>query len=193
MLKGLGPSSIPIGGYGMRRMVTMAAIGAVLGVSGLAAAQTPDYTPHNFSFRVGANFPLDDNLRDLGNALFALGADYRIDRPFWPGGETFFSLDWFGKSTTGSKGNVFPLMVNHKWFGGTGIQAPEEGRRSYFFAGLGAVFIDVGSSDTVLGARGGIGVELGPSFFAEGTLYLSDKSSTNVRATSVAIWLGYRF
>ena len=178
----------------MRRFINLAAIGAALTVCGVASAQeTRDYTPVNFAFRLGVALPIDDNLSSLGDTLFAVGVDYRIDRPFFPNGETFFSIDWFGKSTSGAKGNVFPVNVNHKWFtSGTGLPTTDE-TRAYFFAGVGAVIIDVGTSDTVLGARAGIGVELGTYFFAEGAFYISDKGAGNVRSTAAALYLGYRF
>jgi hypothetical protein len=178
----------------MRRFINLAAIAAALSICGSAAAQgtNRDYTPSNFSFRIGGAFPIDDNLSDLGNSLFAAGIDYRIDRPFFPNGETFFSVDWFGRTTSGTKGNVFPVNINHKWF--TNPLPTSEDRRSYFFAGVGAVFIDVASAaDTVLGARAGVGLELGPYFFAEGAFYISDKSGGNVRSTAAAVYLGYRF
>lgn len=180
----------------MRRFMNLAAVAAVLGVSGATFAQeeTRDYTPHGFSFRIGVNLPIDEELSDaLGNSLFAFGIDYRIDRPFFPNGETYFSVDWFGRNSTGQKGNLFPVNINHKWFT-TATGLPTSGdNRSYFFAGVGAVFVDVVQSDTVIGARAGVGVELGPYFFTEGAFYVSDRANGNIRATSAAIYLGYRF
>ena len=179
----------------MRRFIKGAAIAAVMTAGGSALAQTtnPDYTPVNLSFRIGAAWPLDDNLSNVSDVLFAAGADWRLDRSFFPNGETYFSLDWFGRSgSQGTKGNVFPVCINQKWWtGDPGIDTG--GRRAYIFAGVGAFFIDVTTSDTVIGVRGGLGVELGPYFFTEVAGYTSDKGNGNVRGTAVAAYLGYRF
>ena len=179
----------------MRRFIKGAAIAAAIGVgaAGFGQSTTNDYTPTNLSLRIGAAWPLDDNLSDISDVLFAAGVDWRLDRPFFAGGETYFSLDWFGRSTSGQNGNVFPVCINHKWFtSGTGLQTAED-RRTYFFAGVGAFFVDVGSSDTVIGARGGLGLELGPYFFAEVAGYISDKTSTSVRGPAIAAYVGYKF
>lgn len=174
----------------MRRFLNLAGLAGTLAVSGLASAQTGgSYYPINLSLRLGAVFPIDDRMSDLGNSLFGLGIDYRIDKSFFEGGETFFSLDWFTGTTTGRKGNIFPIMVNQKWF----TRGAEEGGRSYVFVGAGAVIVDVSGSDTVLGARAGAGMELGQAFFAEGTFYVSDRAKGDLRNTAVALWLGYRF
>ncbi|MFY9235195.1 MAG: hypothetical protein WAO58_12140 [Fimbriimonadaceae bacterium] len=175
----------------MRRYLNLAALVGALAVSGISSGQS-NYYPINLSFRAGGVFPIDDNLADLGNSLFGLGIDYRIDKPFFEGGETFFSLDWFSGTTTGRKGNVFPVMVNQKWYTRQSEDG-SEGSRSYFFLGAGAVFIDVAGSDTVIGLRGGVGVELGSAFFTEGTFFISDRARGDVRATAAGVYLGYRF
>lgn len=174
----------------MRRLITLAALA---GVAAISAAQSPDYYPANLSFRLGAAFPLESQLSDkVGRSLFALGVDYRLNRPLLADGESYISVDWLFGTTSGRKGNVFPFNINHRWYTNTGIDAGP-GRRSYFFLGVGGVVVDVGTADTVLGARGGVGVELSESLFAEGTVWLSDRASGNVRNTSIGVFIGYRF
>ena len=177
----------------MRRFLNAAAIVGALSLSGVSAAQgtAPDFYPMNMSFRLGGVFPLDDRLDDLGNSLFAFGIDYRLSKPLLPNGETFVSLDWFFGSTTGQKGNVLPLNLNHKWY--TSQEAAEGAKRTYVFLGVGAVFIDLVSSDTVFGARVGAGMELSTNVFVEGTFFISDRASGNVRSNAFGAYIGYRF
>ncbi|HVL38041.1 MAG TPA: hypothetical protein VM328_01500 [Fimbriimonadaceae bacterium] len=183
----------------MKRFLSIAACAAAIGVSSSAQAQYTeggdvfDATPWGFAFRIGYAFPLDDNLREVSDSFFSFGIDYYLSRPFFRTGETYFSLDWYGKTISGQKGNFFPLMVNHKWYTERAPLTAPEGHRSYFFAGLGAVFMDTANSDVVIGARGGVGVELGPYFFAEGALTISERASGRVHANTIGAYLGYRF
>ncbi len=168
----------------MKRVMLTAAIAATLGVTAVASAQNTDYTPHNFSFRLGTVFPLDHHLRDVNKTFLAIGADYKFNTQYLKNGETYFSLDYIAKAWTGEKGTMWPLMINQRFMGKDG---------SYWSLGAGAVNMNFSKSDTVFGARFGVGKNLGESIFVEGAFLWSDKSRGNVRATSLGFYIGYRF
>lgn len=174
----------------MRRIITVAAMLAAIGITGVAAAQSPtapDLTPVNVTFRGGVALPLDSRLTDVGNTLLDLGAEYMLPTPWIRGGETFFSLDYFTQGLNG-RGSVIPFMVNQRWYQGDENQV----RRRYFFLGAGVAFIDVNRSNTAIGIRGGIGQELSDHVVAEIAGYLSDRAG-GARANAVTFSLGYRF
>lgn len=163
-------------------------LAAAIGLAGVASAQT-DYTPTNLSVRLGVGFPLDDVTRDITKTLIGVGVDYDFTRPLIAGGDTFLSIDWFGKSGSGAHGNIFPIMINQRFYS----QPIDVGnRRTYGFLGVGIAVLDVFNTKTVLAARGGVGVELGQNLFAEGTLYLSAPDQ-GVRANVVGLYVGYKF
>jgi len=185
--------SVPLpGGYAvMRRMFIAAATVAALGIAGAAAAQSPtqsDLTPVNVTIRGGATIPLDSELTNLGNTLLDLGVEYQLPESlFGKLGETFVSLDYWGKGITFGQGSVVPLMLNQRWYvGGTQRQ------RSYFFLGAGVAFVDVASSNSAVGLRGGIGQELGDHIIGEIAGYISDRAG-NARANAVTFCVGYRW
>ncbi|MES1228145.1 MAG: hypothetical protein ABUL72_05700, partial [Armatimonadota bacterium] len=97
-------------------------------------------------------------------------------------------VDWLGKSGSGSHGNVFPFMLNQRFYAKT-----EPGQnRSYFFFGAGIALIDLTSSNAALAIRGGYGAELGENLYGEATFLYSD-ASAGAHATSVGFYIGYRF
>lgn len=161
-------------------MVALAAVAAV-------KAQT-DYTPVNLSIRGGAAYIFDDVTRRLTGTMFTAGIDYFIDTKWFKNSETSLSIDWYGKSGNGTKGNMFPVMLNQRFY----QKGREVGHRTYGFFGLGAVSVDITKAKTVLGARFGYGVELGPALFTEGVLLISDEAN-GARANNIAWYIGYRF
>jgi hypothetical protein len=174
----------------MRRITTIAATIAAIGITSVAAAQSPtspELTPVNITIRGGIVLPLDSKLTDVGNTLLDLGAEYTLPTPLIKGGETFFSVDYWTKGL-GGHGSVIPLMINQRWFQGTDSQI----RRRYFFVGAGVAFVDVTRSNTAIGVRGGIGQELSDHVVAEIAGYLSDRAG-GARANAVTFSLGYRF
>jgi len=165
---------------------------AALGVAALSGAQTTAIgEPTDIAFRVGGAYSFDSATRDAtGSSLIGIGADYFIKESYFKNGESFLSFDWLGKSTSGSHGNMFPVMLNQRFYlkdtgeVGTG--------RTYYFVGLGVAFVDVFSSKVVPAIRGGIGKELGPHIFGEATIVLSD-AADGARANTIGAYIGYRF
>lgn len=174
----------------MRRIFTATAVAAALGIFGGASAQTPtrDLTPVAVTFRAGVCLPLDTKLTDAGNSLANLGVEYIPMTPLLKGGETFYSLDYFGNGFHGNHGTVYTIAVNQRWYNG----GPDQFRRSYLFLGIGAAVIDVTKSSTTVAIRGGYGQELGEHVIAEIAGYLSDRAA-GARANAVTFSLGYRF
>jgi len=171
-------------------MFTVAATVAAFGIVGVAAAQSsnsPDLTPTGVTVRLGASIPLDSSLTNLGNTLLDFGAEYTIPTPLIKGGETFLSVDYWGRNLNFGQGSVVPLFINQRWYTGS-----TETKRTYFFLGAGIDFIDVVSSNTALGLRGGFGEELGEHIIAEVAGYISDRAG-GARANAVTFSIGYRF
>src|SRR6201999_1282616 len=88
--------------------------------------------------------------------------------------ETYLSADWFFRSSSGERGNVFPLALNQRWYSNVrGTKLSNYGR-TYFSLGVGAAIIDVRhASATEFLGRGAIGVEFGPHVIAEAVLTIS--------------------
>lgn len=169
----------------MRILIALAALGG----AALASAQTVT-TPTNLALRLGVAYPIDNTTRDLVKNFIGVGADYFFDRSLLEGGETSLSFDWLGKSGSGSKGNIFPIMLNQRWYNANTMG--EDERRSYFFLGAGIAIVDVVSTKSVLAARGGYGMEFGEHLFGELNLIISDDAH-GARANSAGIYIGYRF
>jgi hypothetical protein len=173
------------------RKKTLAALVAVLGISSVASAQSRDAIdlyPYNFSVRAGAVFPIDSTFSRVGNTLIGLGFEYDFGRSLLAGGETYLSLDYQTAGFQGNRGSAFPIAINQRFYTGN----REIGNRTYAFVGIGVTVVDVVSTDTVLSARGGVGLELGERTYAEGTLFIGDKTG-GVRPNAIGLFLGYRF
>jgi len=170
---------------------------AAIGFTGVASAQSTstkiDATPSYLTFRGGIVFPLDSSLRESSDFFGAIGIDYEFPTQLIRGSETFLSVDWYFKGSTGANGNVFPITLTQRFYTGHG-NSYYSGGRSYFFVGGGVAIIDVAhKSEGKWCIRGGIGTELGPNIIAEGSLLLSDQTSNGVRANAVGVFIGYRF
>lgn len=168
----------------MKKLLALAAIG-------LAAVSNAQWdTPTNVSFRLGWVYPIDAGLRDVAPNYIGVGVDYYPNFQLLKGnGESFISFDWIGKSGSGDKGNLFPILINHKFYA---ADATPNEPRSYFTIGAGLAIVDVTSTNTVLAAKIGAGRELSQYLFFEGNLYYTD-SSAGVHGTSLGFYLGYRF
>lgn len=164
-------------------------VAAVVGLAGVANAQMGDITPVNLAVRAGVAYPLDDATRDLTKTLIGIGADWYLTTQYLKDSDTFFSFDWLGKSGSGAKGNIFPIMVNQKWYN---KNITYYGTRSYVFVGAGIAVVDVNNTKTTLAGRVGFGVELGPKLFAEANLVVSDNAG-GAKANSAAVYFGYKF
>jgi hypothetical protein len=170
-----------------KALATLAAVACVCGVAS-AQTSTVDAYPYGISVRFGVGFPIDDNYSNMANTLIGAGIEYQLRSPIFKGGESYISLDYFTKDTSGSNGTVFPLLINHRFY--TGSKAT--GNRTYAFLGLGVSFVDDGASTSVISGKAGLGMELGERIFAEGAVYLGDRAST-IRPNALALYVGYRF
>lgn len=162
---------------------------AAIAMSAFATAQDGFGTPVNLSFRAGFVYSIDNFTRNITGNLIGFGTEFYLDRSLVSGGETTLSLDWMGKGLNGDKGNMFPIMLNQRWYVSGNY---ENANRTYYYIGAGVAVIDIISTNTVAAARFGIGSEFGEHIFGELTLVYSD-SSSGARASSVGVYLGYRF
>ena len=160
-----------------------------LAMSAFATAQDGFGTPVNLSFRAGFVYSIDNVTRNVTGNLIGFGAEFYLERSLIPGGETTISLDWMGKGLNGDKGNMFPFMLNQRWYTGGDY---ESANRTYYYIGVGVAIIDIFNTNTVAAARLGVGIEFGEHLFSEITLVYSD-SSAGARASSFGVYLGYRF
>ncbi len=161
---------------------------AALGIAAISSAQV-DYleAPTNLAFRLGYVYPVDSVLRDISPSYIGVGVDIFTNLRLLEDAETTISLDWFGKSGSGAKGNAFPILLNQRWYAGDDLV-----NRSYYFAGVGIAIVDVTSTKTVLAARIGAGKEFSDHFFGEISFTYSD-SANGARATALGFYAGYRF
>ncbi len=177
-----------------KKLIAMAL--AAIGIVGGAVAQSDDTridaTPSFLTFRGGLVIPWDDNLREVSDLFGGIGIDYEFPSQIVRGALTYFSADWWFRTSNGDNGNVFPLAVNFRFYNNAGLSYYPEGR-TYFFVGVGAAIIDAGKSSAEWMLRGGVGAELGPNVIGEAVLTFSDESSTKVRANGIGFYLGYRF
>lgn len=178
----------------MRHWLGVSTVLAAIAICGSASAQynKSDLEVHasGFSFRGGLVLPWDAPLRDVSKTMIGLGMEYSFQKQVVKNSETYVSLDWFGKSLSGTHGNIFPLCINQRFY--TGASRYGTGR-AYFFAGLGVTFIDVNGATDKLGARGGVGMELSQTLFAEAAAYMSGKDNGGVAGNALGFYVGYRF
>jgi hypothetical protein len=175
----------------MRRINAIAAAGATLCLAGAAHAQLTtktDVTPYNIAVRLGVDLPFDTALSNFGNPLYDVAIEYTAGASLLPGGDTYFSLDYFGKDFK-FDGGVFPICINQRFY----VHNQNRGRRVYAFVGVGAAVVEVGHSDTDIAARGGLGTDLGDNIFFEIAATISDKGENGATADSVGFSVGYRF
>lgn len=171
----------------MKSILILAAMG---GLAAASSAQSLE-SPTNLAIRLGIHFPFDENVRDASGNLVNVGVDFFLQRSLLKGErtESYFSVDWLSKSGNGDKGNIFPILINQRWYS---PQATGDENRTYFHAGVGAALMDVGSSDTVLAARIGAGVEFSKHLFGEAN-FLITGDADGYRGTGIGLQLGYRF
>ena len=168
----------------MKRTLILAALG--MSAAG-CYAQSYDQ-PTNVAFRLGYAYPVDSVTRDRVRGFIGVGIDYFPNLTLLRNAETSISLDWLGKSGSGAKGNIFPILLNQRFYN----DSPSGERKSWFFFGAGVAIVDVVSTKTVLAARVGYGFMLGENIFGEIPFLYSD-SAGGARATSIGAYVGYRF
>lgn len=178
----------------MKQLFYGAAIIAAIAGSGVASAQsnTPTMSPVSASgvaIRGGFVVPLDDNLRDISKSFVGIGAEYTFTHQYLSNSETYISLDWITKNIN-SGDSFYPICVNQRFY--TGNSKYGSGR-AYFFVGLGETLYNLGDTSKKICGRGGIGMELGPSVFFEGTAFFAGKDGLGNSGNAVGAYVGYRF
>lgn len=173
----------------MKRLLFAAAAAAIV-TTGLAQVGE---TPTNIAFRIGGAYPLDSDVRDSVKSFIGVGVDVFLSRPLLPGKntESAVSIDWLGKSSAGTKGNVFPVLLTQRWYTGSNA-AVEEANRSYYFGGIGFAVVDLNSTKTVVALKAGLGYELNRNIFAELSAIYAEPAN-KLRASNIGLHLGYRF
>lgn len=179
----------------MKRLAAIAILGTLAGASFAQVNNWEFGNPTNIAVRGGIFLPLISDTRDiLGNSAMGLGFDYFLPRAIIPGanGESSISVDWLAKNTMGKDVNMFPIMVNQRWYNNQGYEGLGD-QRTYFFAGIGmAIISGNGSSKNVLAGRAGIGIEMSEHLFGEAAFLMSSEKN-NLAATGLGVWIGYRF
>ncbi|MCU0317600.1 MAG: hypothetical protein MUC92_13525 [Fimbriimonadaceae bacterium] len=171
----------------MKKLFVLAGIG--LAALSFAQQKNPFLeTPTSISVRGGWVYPIDSNLRDISSSFIGIGLDFSQSFRLLPNAETYFTVDWIGRSGSGAKGNLFPILVQQR-FSST---APGAANKTYFYFGAGVSVNDLTRTKTVLAGKLGYGIELGTKTFAEFSILYTD-GVDSVRGTSLGIHLGYRF
>lgn len=174
----------------MKRLLFAAAAAAIATVG---LAQSNIESPTNIAFRVGGAYPLDSDVRDIAKSFIGLGVDVFLSRSILPGQntESTISIDWLGKSSAGTKGNIFPVLLTQRWYSASEVDSIDN-KRTYYFGGVGFAVVDLNSTKTVLALKGGLGYEFNKNIFAELSAMYAEPAN-KLRASNVAIHLGYRF
>jgi hypothetical protein len=158
------------------------------GAANAQATSTLDLYPSGITARLGVAFPGERVLQDVGHVLGNIGLEYKINRPLFENGETYFALDFmFRAFSDGTNGSAIPFTINHRMY------TSDDEFRTYWFLGLGATYFDttVGSG-TALTLRGGVGKELGPRVIGEiAGLISTEAAGTHINCITVNV--GYRF
>jgi hypothetical protein len=162
-------------------------LAAVCGLSVVGQAQSTSIDTTGLRVRLGGVYVTEKATRRVTGNMIAVGLDYTIRTT--ARNETYLSADWYGKSGSGAKGNMFPILINQKFFTN---EREDSGGRSYLTVGLGVVNIDVTSAKTVLGYRVGAGKEFGKNLFGE-LAFLGSTEANGSRANSFGAFIGYRF
>lgn len=143
----------------------------------------------SMSLRLGGLYPFEKATRRVTGNMLSVGLDFDLGPGLIRGATTYGSVEWFGKSVSGAKGNMIPFMLNQRL--PLTLSAPGV-PQLYGYFGLGFVNIDVTRSQTVWGFRAGVGSSLTQSVFAETGFTYSD-SANGARANSFGVWVGYKF
>lgn len=170
----------------MKKIIALAA--ATVGMATFAAAQDSS-NMNNISLRGGIAFPTSNS---FNGTLIGAGVDFDLGKSMFGGsGMTYLSFDWLSKNTQGTRGNLFPLMVNQRFI----LQeSNDQGSMPFYgFLGVGACIIDVAPASTVLAGRFGLGTKLNENFFLEGAFVITGRTKTsNILGNHIGVYLGYK-
>ena len=170
----------------MKRTIIFAAI---LALGAQSFAQQNPLMPVNMNIRGGFVYPLEDATRNFTGNMFGIGLDFNTNVSLVKGGMGYLSLDYAAKSIGGNKNTFVSVMYNQRF--PLGYNKTTE-TSTYYFAGVGISFIDVTTSKSVLGVRGGVGADLSTNIFAEMTLTFSGNAN-GAKANTVGVFVGYKF
>lgn len=169
----------------MKKLIALAA--ATIGMATFATAQ--DNNLNNISLRAGVAWPTSSSFH---GTFIGAGVDFDFGKSLIGNqGMTYFSFDWLSKNTQGTRGNLFPIMINQRFM----LQEEtEEGQMPFYgFLGVGMAIIDVAPASTVLAGRLGLGTRINENFFVEGTFVITGRTkSSHVLGNHIGIYVGYK-
>lgn len=186
---GWRPCQLDIKEVGKHSMKRFLAGALVIALIPFAQAADQVFELGRTSVRLGGIYMFEKATRRVTGNMFSLGLDFELGPGILKGADTYGSVDWFGRSANGAKGNMIPFMLNQRLKLSQSIPG---GPQLYGYFGLGFVNIDVTRAQTVWGFRAGVGAGLSQSVFAETGFTYSD-SANGARANSFGFWLGYKF
>lgn len=166
-----------------RNLVVLSA----LAIASMSSAQS-QLMPTNMNLRIGFVFPLETNTRDFTGTMYGLGVDVPTNIKLTNRTSSYFSADFMTGALDGKRGWFVPVMYNAR----LPLGSTQVGESTYIFAGAGFVHARVGGTSTVFGFRGGLGLNLGESTFAEATMWWSD-SINGAHLNAVSVHYGFKF
>ena len=167
------------------KLSTLGSATAALALCAAAGAQTTTYQPVGASVRIGAFLPANSTTnKELGTAIFAFGADYRLASrtPRLFGLESYLegSVDYYRRDETGA----IPILLNYVATSG----------QYYFKVGAGVSFESFPGDDFA-----GFGYQLGAGYnipstsrlplFLQASFFGADRSRVN----GFGLYVGARF
>ncbi len=171
----------------MKRTLVLLATAAMASLS-FAQPTVGGIDATGLRLRLGAVYPLEGATRKITGNMLAIGLDFPV-RSLAKTGEAYLSADWYGKSGSGAKGNIFPVLYNQRI---NVDKDPEATQRTYIMVGAGIAHIDVKKAKTAYAMRFALGKELSDTVFAEGGL-LWTTDGGGVKGNAFGFFLGYRF
>lgn len=172
----------------MNRFLTAAAAIGVLGSTafGQSTSRKFDLTPYNYSFRAGAAFLSDGSISSGDNSWFNLGVDFDFNTSILKMGESFLSGDVL-MDQSADNSFLFTILLNNRFY------LSEEDKRLFLIGGLGAIYADFSTDDTVFAARIGLGFHMSDHMFLSGTYTFGNKLTGDIDPSYTSFCLGYRF
>jgi len=176
---------------GLARFAALFALALTLGVFAAQQAQAQfDNPATNVSVRVGANVVNRANMRAVGDAWLAVGADVKIRGGSPIGeGELLLGVDYYTRSKSGQSSSITAITLTQVF-----SVDPSEKFRGYIGVGAGAYVLKPAgvSAKTVFGGKFVFGYDINEKIFVELNYHLTGKEM-DFRGDSTTILIGYRF
>lgn len=172
----------------MNKMIAaVAALGVMAGaVSAQSTAQKFDYTPYNYSFRIGVGFPNDGALKANQDNWTNIGVDYNFNTSILRNGDSYLSVDWVTEEFSDYDNSMVTIFLNNRFY-------MDETSQIYLIGGIGAVIAEfTAGKETIFGGRFGVGYNLGQNIFLTGTYTFAGKVD-GINPSHTSINIGYRF